>query len=376
MITIKEVSSKREMRKWCDLPLRLYKNNEYFCPAFYDDEVALYDPKGTGVNKDIAISKFFYAEKDGKIVGRVAAIINTAYNKIHNTKQGRFSRLEVEEDYEVFEKLMQVAEGWMKEMGMDNVVGPLGYHDLDTEGLLVEGFEYRCTFGSSWNFPYYADFLEKYGYTKDFDWLERRLYPPKEVSPKVLKVAQLVKQKKNYRDVASEYKRTSAFIDRYKDDIFDLLDLCYKDLPGVVPLPPPVRNSMVDQIKLILSVDYISLIVDENDKPIAFGLLFPDMVPAMQKCNGKLLPLGWYHILSSVRKPKAVELALICVHPDYKTSGCLAMILERITKNLIKADIEYAETNLNYENNNEIINLWQGYEHIQHKRKRCYKRDL
>lgn len=376
MIEIREVASKSDMRKFCNFPLKLYHGNKNYCPSIYADELALYDPDKTGLYGEQTDSKFFLAYKDGVLVGRLAAIIHHAYIEKWNDKCGRFSRFDVVDDYEVTKALFDKAVAYFKENGLTCVQGPMGYNDMDKEGLLVEGFDYPSCYGSSYNFPYYADHIEKYGFTKKVDWLEWRLNRPTEPDTKLLKVAEIVQKKYNLHDLVTNKSSINKLLKQYGKRIFDLLDLTYSKLHGTVPLTEKFVDNMLSFVGLMLDPKYLSVIADENDNLVAVAVCLKGVWHALNKCKGKLFPTGIFHLLKAVMFTKEIEFCLIGVVPEYQKTGVHALAMARITENIRNSNLRALETNAVLEENYMMKNQWMNYPGVQHKRKRCYVMDI
>lgn len=373
MIIVKEVTSKKMMRDFCNFPLELFKNNKNYCPPFFSDEMKLYDPNKKWVYSEYCDYKIFLAYKDGKVAGRIIALINNAYIEKIGERCARFTRFDVIDDFEVTKALFDTAIAYFKQNGIVSVQGPMGFNDLDREGLLVEGFDYPQAYGGSYNYPYYQEHLEKLGFTKEADWIERRITLPREPLKKLETVSALVAKRYNLTELTDTKLSIRQIISRYADDIFDLIDLCYANLHGVVPLTERARKLIASQLTVILDKKYLSLVRSPDGKLIGFGVLYPAIWNAMNKCKGKLFPTGVFRLLHALKQHEYVEFALIAVHPDWQKHAVTALIMNKILKELIKDGVIYAETNATLEDNYMINNVWDNYEHIKHKRKRCYK---
>lgn len=364
------------MRRFVNFPLSLYRGNPYYCPPFYGDELKLFDPKKKGIYADFTDSVFYLAYKDFELVGRIGVIINHAYNIKTHELSARFTRFECIDDFEVAEALFKTAEAFVKQNHLNRVYGPLGFTDLDREGLLVEGFDCCSCYGSSYNPPYYQAFIEKLGYRKNADWLERRITVPKEPTKKVVQFADAVAQKFKLTDVVNNKSKIQPIIKEYGKPIFALLNDAYAHLMGTIPITDRVRDATVSQLSLIFRPRYISIIKNENNEIVGFGAVLPAIWHAMNKIRGKLFPFGFITLLKALNSFKEIELALIAVRPDYQNKGVTALIMNRIMCNAIEDGLTHAETNGTLEDNHPINNLWENYEHIKHKRKRCYVKDL
>ncbi len=373
MLAIKEVVTKKQRKEFVEYPLRLYKGNPYFVPPLYGDEMKIFTKKN--VYFTTCDSVFFLAEREGKTVGRIQGIIQKQFNALHDKKQARFTRFDCEDDLETAKALFAAVEGWAKEKGMTEAVGPLGYSDLEREGLLIEGFEYLSTFEEQYNYPYYAELIEGCGYRKDVDWVESRLFPKAVEDERLRALAERALTRHNLH-IAGEKLSMRKFIKTYADGIFECIDECYKDLYGVVPFTPEMMKQMVSQFQLMLNRKYFMVICDQNEKVVAFGFCIPGIGPAVQKSGGRLTLPTLFRLLKAIRKPKSVDLALIGVLPKYRNSGLTAFGIILLQDILKDKSVEYLETNLNLETNAGIQAQWKHFESIQHKRRRSYVKRL
>lgn len=373
MIEIVEVKNKKDRKKFIDFPTKLYKGVKQYVHPLRMSEFELFNPQKNVSFEDCDVV-YYLAYKDGEVVGRIAGILQKLYNKKSNEKRVRFTRFDCINDKEVAKALLSSVENWAKKMGMNIVHGPMGFNDLDREGLLVEGFDEVATFEEAYNFAYYKDLIENCGYQKEVDWVEFNIIMPSEVDEKTSRVADLVKQRYHLKNAEKTSKK--AFIKKYAKQIFKLLDDAYGPLYGVVPYTDKLRKQIIDQFKLFISLDYMSLIVDENDEPIAWGFAIPSLSEVINKCEGRLTLKSIFQILKAVKKPSQLDLALIAVKPGWHSKGVPALIMREMVQSFIKHKIKSCETNLNLEDNLHIIQLWKNYEHRQHKRRRAYVKYL
>lgn len=373
MVEVKEVKTKRDIKTFVMFPHELYKGNEHYVPFLNIDEINKFD-KDKNESYDDCIVKCFLAYKDGKVVGRIAGIIQKLYNQKVNEKRIRFSRFDCINDEEVSDKLFKTVESWAKEQGMNLIHGPMGYNDLDREGLLIDGFDQMSTFEEQYNYPYYSELIEKYGFRKEVDWVEYRIFRPKEPNPKIDKIAETVA--KRYKLKLLRPKSIKTFIKEYKYQLFDTLDAAYSHLYGVVPFSDKLKDALIDQFKLILNKDFIVGIINENNELVGFGLVFPSLSKSVNKSKGKLLPFGIFRMLKQIKRPKSIDLGLIAIRPEYQNKGVNAMILSCMINGMIEKRIEYAETNLMLEDNNRIQSQWKIFDYIQHKRRRSYVKTI
>lgn len=372
MIEIKEVKSKKDQRDFMNFPLKMYKDCPYFVPPLYIDEKKMF--KRNFVYNETCESVFFLAKQDGKIVGRISGIIQRAANEKNNQKRVRFTRFDSINDTSVSSALFAAVEEWAKARGMDTIVGPLGYSDLEREGLLIEGFDELSTFEEQYNFDYYPQLVEDYGFVKEVDWNERKLYCPDEPDEKLERVSNLMLQKYNLR--FANCKNTKEFLDKYIDKFFNLLDETYTDIYGTVPFTDGMKKVMRANFALILDIKYCSVIVDENDDVVCFGISFPAIGEAVQKSQGKLTIPAIFRLLRTLKNPKVIDLGLIGVAPQYAQKGVASALTAQMMKYLQSGKIDHMETNLNLEDNMNIQNQWRRFKSVIHKRRRAYVKPI
>lgn len=373
MLEIIEVKSRKDKKDFVNFPNKLYKNNEYFCPALTFDELNMFSPK-KNVSYEDCEAKYFLAKQDGKTVGRIAGIIQKLYNQKTGEKRMRFSRFDCIEDEQVAKALFEAVENYAREKGMDIVHGPLGFNDLDREAMLIDGFDQLSTFEEQYNYPYYQSLVEKCGYVKDVDYVEYKLFKPKGYDERINRLADAVMKKYNLKYGTA--KNMDEYIKKYKDGIFKVVDEVYSPLYGTIPFTDKLRDQIISQFRLFLNQKLFMTIVDENDKVVAFGFAIPSITKVIQKTKGKLLHPAILGIFKAVKKPEGVDLALTGVLPEYRTKGVNALIMKFLINTMVDLDVDWCETNLNLEDNSRIQNQWKNLEHINHKRRRCFIKNL
>ena len=376
MITVVPVTTKKQLKQFVDFQPKLYKGNKYYVPPIRSDELQVFTPKKSVHLGEDAKAQCFLVFKDGKIVGRVAGIIQHNYNKKFNEKKARISRLDFINDFEVAKATLDAVEAWAKSEGMDSIHGPLGFNDLEREGLLVEGFDKLSTFETQYSFPYYYPMLEKCGYKKDVDWLEYQIKVPSTIPDvRASKLADLIAKRLNIHEV--QPKSTAELVNNYYQQIFDLLDEAYSELYATVPLTQKVRDGLLVQFKLLIDKDFISVIVDKDDNVVAVGIAFPAIAKGMQKAKGRILPLGFIPILHSIQHPEVVDLALIGVKKEYRDKGVTALIFRNMTERLINRGVKILETNCQLEDNCQVQSIFnKDYETTLVRRRRSYIKNL
>ncbi len=375
MVEIKEISSKKDLKAFINFSDKLYKGVKYFVPELKSEEMSMFSPE-TNFSYEYTDVKVFLCYKDGEIAGRVAALVNKKANELWNQKRIRFSRIDFIDDLEVSGALFGAVEDWAKQQGLTEVQGPLGFTDLDKEGLLIEGFDRMGTSVTIYNYPYYPKHFEAHGYGKDTDWIEYRINVPEKGDTRTERISRLarkVMERSNIRFFDLKKIKDAAPI---VVQLFELLSECYKDLYGMVPYTDKIANDYLRRFQPLLNPDYAKFIIDENDKLVGFGLAAPSLSRAFQKSKGRMLPFGWAHLLWAVKFPKELDLYLVAVHPDYQKAGLAALLMNEITAAAIKNGIKGAESSPELEDNRKVQDFWKNYDVEQHKRRRCYVKTL
>ena len=371
-LTINEISTKKEIKEFVKFPNRLYSDNKFYIPAIHTKEL-----QTLSFDKNPAFefcrAKYWLAIKDGVIVGRIAGIINDRYNEKHNIKYARFGWLDFIDDNEVLMLLMQTVEKWAINENMEKIHGPLGFSSFDPSGILTEGFNEMPTSFAHYNFPYYSKLIEKFGYQKDVDWIEYNVKVPKSTPEKFMKGAELIK--KRYKLRSAKLKKKKDIL-KYSDDLFRLLNAEYKDIYAFSELSKRQIEQLKKQFISILRPEYVSIILDTTGKVIAFGITIPSIAKAQQKSKGKLFPFGFIRIMHALRINDTVDTLLIAVQKDYQNKGVSGIIFNDISSAFVKNGITNLESTRELENNMKVNNLWNKLEHRQHKRVRCYIKEL
>ncbi|HHW79436.1 MAG TPA: hypothetical protein GX742_01390 [Acholeplasmataceae bacterium] len=373
MIEIKIVKTKREGHLFTNFPNKLYKNVESFVPALSMDENNIFNPKKNPAS-DYVESIRFLAYKNNKLVGRVAGLINHKINYESNKRQVRFTRLDMIDDVEVTKALLKAVEDWgYEKFGLSEIIGPIGFTDFDRQGMLVEGFEYINLIITIYNHPYYKDHLEQLGFIKDVDWLEKRISWPTEMNEKVSRGADIVRKRFGYRLYKPENKKD---INNFVYEAFDVYNESFKQLYGFFPMPQNVIDFYVNQAIGLVNTDWIWVVYDKEDNIAGFGVVLPSLSQSFKKNNGKLFPFGWLRVLKNLKKYDTIDFYFIAVDPKHQGKGVLALIFEDGIKTGIKHGIKYAETGPELELNLAIHAQWKEFDFIEHKRRRCYIKEI
>lgn len=375
MIEVQEVKTKQQQRQFLNFALDLYKGNPYFVPPLYSDEKKMFGKDF--VYNDSCEWTCFVAYKDGKIAGRIQAIIQKDANAKNKEKRCRFCRFDAIEDLEVSKALFAAAEKWARSKGMDTMVGPLNFSDLEREGMLVDGFEEPSTFEQNYNFSYYKEHVEALGYVKEIDWTASRLYGPEsqEAMDELEQVVAFIF--KRYKLHYGTAKSGPQLLKKYAQGIFDLLDTSYEGLYGTVPFTEGMRRLVLENFAMVINPKFTAVILDENEKIVCFGLSFPGLAPALVGTRGKYTPLTLMKLLYYIKNPNILDLCLVGVDPEYLNrgiSGALSLSIMKMLRD--NARVKWADTNLNLENNYAILNQWRRFKSEECKRFRAYVKKL
>ena len=372
MISVVEVTSKKLQKEFIEFPLKLYRGNPYFVPPLYGDEKKMFKPDF--VYRDTCEFVCYNAYDGERMVGRIQGILQRASNKKTGEKRIRFTRFDAIDDQKVADALFGAVESWARSKGMDTVCGPLGFSDLEREGLLIEGFDQLSTFEEQYNYEYYGRLIEGCGYGKEVDWVESRIYAPDVDDGKMAQMADYVCKRYNLR--LGEAKNASDFIRRYGDAFFELLDVAYADIYGTVPFTKGMKDMMIANFKLIIDTRFVAVVLDENDKVVCLGIGFPSIAKAMQTSGGRLTPPALLKLLKAIKKPEIFDLGLIAVAPEWLNRGVNMLMCAGLLRMLQEDGVKYAETNLNLEDNHAILNMWKRFKAVRHKKRRAYVKKI
>jgi GNAT superfamily N-acetyltransferase len=371
-ISLSEVKTKKDLRKFIRFPLKLYKDNPYYVPALMSDEIkTLHPDKNPAFEHSEA--RYWLAEDHGEIVGRVAAIINHRHIEKWQQPYMRFSWLDFIDDQRVSSALLSAVENWAVERGMTAIHGPLGFTDLDREAMLVEGFNELATMATNYNYPYYPEHMTALGFIKDIDWIEFELLVPEKLDPRITRAAKIVLKRNNLRLADYDKKRD---IIRYAPQLFELINSEYSHIYGSTPLSESEIEHYTQAYFGFVHPDFVPFILDENDQMVAFGVVIPSLSKALQKCRGRLFPFGWWQLLRALRKNDRADLYLIAVKKKYRGRGLNMVLMDHICKVFNQRGIQYVETNPELETNRDVQSQWKTLDKRQHKRRRCFIKHL
>lgn len=371
---IKKVTTKKDLKRFIRFNYEFYKNNHYSVPDLYDDMLRTFSPQKNAAFEFCEADYFLACDEKGETVGRVAAIINHRANEAWNKKVVRFGWIDFVDDPEVSRALIDTVKQWGRERGMTEIEGPLGFTDLDAEGMLVEGFDELSTMATIYNYPYYPEHMERLGLEKSADWVEMKIYIPEEIPEKHRRISDIIARKYglHVRKLTSkaEIRRSGV-----AHDIFRLINDAYAPLFNFSRMTERQIDQYVNVYVPVLDLRMVTVVENEAGEIVAVGISMASLSRALQKAKGRLWPFGWFHLLKALKwkRPKVLDLLLVAVRPDYQNKGVNALLFTDLIPVYQKLGFEYAESNPELEVNDKVQNQWQYFRTEQHKRRRCYK---
>ena len=370
-ITIQEVTSRKELKQFVKFPFKLFAKNKYWVPPLINDEIRTLR-KDINPSFDYSEARYWLAyNNNDEIVGRIAGIINHRAIEKWGQRLMRIGRVDFVDDMEVSRALFDTVEQWAKERGMEGTHGPLGFTDMDYEGLLVEGFDKLPTIANIYNYPYYVDHFEKLGYTKVEDWIQYLFNASQPIPEKVERINNMIMEKYGLRVL--KFASSREVLPRARE-VFEVLNAAFVNLYGFVELTDKEIDSYIKQYFSFIKPDFVSLVVDSNDKIIGFAISMPSLSEAFQKAKGRLFPFGFIHILNALRKNNTVDLYLTGVLPEWQNKGVHSVYYTDLNKTFIRNNIPIAKSNPQLESNFHAISVWKNYEKEFFIRRRCYRK--
>lgn len=376
MIEIKKINpTKSNLKRFTQFQIDLYRNNKYYVPPLVSDDINTLTPDKNPAFDFCDCQCFLAYDETGKIVGRVAGIINHTVNKRTGKKSARFGFIDFIDNAEVSAALMNAVEEWAKQKGMNRIIGPLGFSDLDHEGMLIDGFEELSTMATIYNYPYYPKHMENLGYVKESDWHEFVMDVPDGIPEKFNRIADIVKTRFGLK--VKKYTSRKKVKEEYGHALFELINESYDSLYEYSPLSERQIEYYIDQYLSLLDLDLLTLIVDQEERLVGVGISMPSMSRGLQKSGGKLFPTGWYHLLKSLKgKNDRVDLLLVAVKPEYQSKGVNALLFQDLIPYYIKKGFKWAESNPEMESNSKVQSQWEYFTYRQHRRRRSFCKEL
>ena len=378
-VEIRKVESKKDLKTFVDFHYDLYEGNAYDVPTLFSDDMATLS-RDKNAAFDFCEAEYYLAYKDGKLVGRVAAIINHKANKRWERKTCRFGWIDFIDDIEVSKALLDAVTEYGKSKGMTEVVGPLGFTDFDPEGMLTDGYDQLGTFATIYNYPYYPQHMEKLGgWVKDNDYVEYKIIVPEKMPEKHKKIAQMVEKRYNLH--VHVMTKHEVYKEGKGIEVFKVINEAFKDIYGFSELSDKQIMQYINQYLPYGDLRLIPVVEDwnNNKKIVAVGITLPSLSKAMQKTHrGRLFPFGWWHILRSLKchKTNIVDLEMVGVLPEYRSKGAVALLFAHLIPLFQKFGFEWGESQVEMETNDNVQNQWQAFETVQHKRRRCFKKGI
>ena len=378
-VQIKRVETKKDLKAFIECHYDLYEGNQYDAPNLYSDEFnTLLKDKNAAF--DFCEAEYFLALKEGKVVGRVAAIINNKANEKWDKQDVRFGWIDFIDDIEVSKALLKAVEDYGREKGMTSVVGPLGFTDMDPEGMLTWGFDQLGTMATIYNYDYYPKHMEKLGgWEKDNDYVEYRLDVPETAPEKYTKIAEMVEKRYNLH--VRKLTKKEIFEGGYGKKLFDLINVTYANLYGFSELTDRQIDQYVKMYFPLADLDLITVIEDGNkdNQLVGLAITIPSLTRALQKCHrGRLFPFGWWHLLRAIKfhKTEVVDLLLIGVLPEYRSKGANSLVFADLIPRYVKYGFKWGETHVEMETNESVQSQWGPLDPTMHKKRRCYRKAI
>ena len=362
-----------QLSQYVQFPIDLYRDNACYVPPLVIDQIATLSPEGNPAF-DFCEAQSFMAFDNGEPVGTITAIINRAANEKTGQKQMRFGFMDFIDSDEVVDSLFEAVAQWGRERGMKEMVGPVGFTDMDPEGMLIEGFDEMGTMATIYNYPYYVRHMERLGFVKDADWIEYRITIPDGIPEKHQRIGEIVARK--YGLKVLKYTSRKKIRREYGRAIFELVNEAYADLYGFVPLTDRQIEHYINVYIDVLRLEDVSLVVDSEGTLVALGISMPSLSQALRKSHGRLFPFGWYHLLKAIKgHTDVVDLLLVAVKPEYQSKGVNALIFNDLIPRYIANGYKFAESNVELEGNESVQKQWEYFERRQHRR-RAWKKSL
>ena len=375
-VEIRELQpTKRNLLKFVHFPIdTLYRDSKYFVPPLVTDELNTLRPDKNPAF-DFCEAVYYMAYRDGKLVGRVAGIINHVCNERSGKKEARFSYIDFIDDAEVVDALIDAVTRWGKSKGMEHLTGPLSFTDMDPEGMLIEGYDRVGTSGGIYNFPYYPKHMERLGFVKDADWVELLITIPKEIPEKMNRISNLVAQRYNLETI--KYTSRKKLVADYGDAIFKLINVAYDEIFGYSPLSDKQIKHYIKMYLPFLPLNDLAMAVEKESRElIAVGISIPSMAKALIKSRGRLFPMGWKPLLHAFKHNDVVDLMLIAVKPEYQNKGVNSLLFTDLIPCFNDYGYKVAESNRELELNSKVLKQWEYFETDQHKRRRAYTKEI
>lgn len=372
-IKIVEVKSRRQMTAFIHFPEKLYKGNPYWVPALVGDEYDAFNPKKNAAYEFCEAACWLAYNEKNKIVGRVAGIINKKSNELAHSNIVRFGWLDFIDESAVLKALISTVEKWGKARGMDSIIGPFGFTDMDKEGLLVEGFDKLCPFTTLYNYPYYEPRLKELGFEVGAEWDQKLIEVPDNVE-RIDRMSDVISEKYGLHILMA--RNTKTLVKKHGMDLFHMYNETFAPLYGFSPLTDSQIKSYLSTYQTILDIDFVCVVADKDEKIVGFAICVPSLAKAVKKSRGHLLPFGLFRILKALRKNDTLEALMIGILPEYQNKGAFVPMFQYLLQGLKKRNIKWLITNPQLKDNVEVQNLFNKYDHSRYMLRRSYKKQI
>lgn len=371
-VELREVRDRRELMAFINFPFSLYKDNKYWVPPLIRRDLKMFNPDKNPAYEHCE-ARYVLAYLDGQVAGRIAGIINHEYNRRWNRKTARFCWFDFIDNREVSGALLRDTEQWALSRGLECLYGPMGFTTFEKQGILVEGYNELPTASSVYNFEYYPDHLEALGYVKDHDYIECSMQPPLNVPERIEQINGAISRRYGLKVL---HARSHKELMKYAVQVLEVLNAAYEPLVGFVPLSPKQIEYTIKTYSSVLKPDYVTLVLNGNDKVVGFQIAIPSLSRALQKSRGRLFPWGFYHITKAIRRPELLDMMLVGVLPEYQNKGVNALFMAEVIRSCARKKIRVAESNGMLEENQKILGYMSQFTSRQHKRRRLYFKTL
>jgi GNAT superfamily N-acetyltransferase len=320
-VEVEPVASRRSLREFIELPYRLHSNEEQWIPPLRIERRLFLDPRFNAFFKH-GEAQLFLARRQGRVVGRISAQIDAAFNEFHDNAWGMFGFLELEDDVDVMRALLGAAEGWLRERGRDRMVGPMDFTMNDESGVLIEGFELEPMIRQAWHPPYYQRLCEEAGLEKAVDAFMWQLHimGRDKVMPIIWDLAEQLEPKHGIRI----RKMSRLHLRRDLDAFAEIYNEAWSRNWGFVPYSKEDLDAYAQELQLVYDRPWFMIAEDREGKTVGMAITVPDVNQVLKRMNGRLLPLGWWHYLRRRRVIDRCRVGFLGVKPAYQHTGVAA----------------------------------------------------
>ena len=373
MITVKKVETATDKIKFIDFVHDLYQDDKNYVPELFIAQSDLMNPKKNPFFKH-SKADLFIAEKDGKVVGRIAAIRNNNYNEFTNSNVGFFGFFDVVNDYQVAKKLFDTVTDWMKKEGLNSILGPTNFSTNETCGLLIEGYDSPPMVMMTYNKAYYKDFLEKYGFGQQMDLVAYTL-DPMDMPEKLLRLAKGVEERLKRKGITIRKIKMKDFNNEV-EKVKEIYNAAWDKNWGFVPMTDDEFRHMGKDMKMILDQDF-AYIAEQNGKMIGFSLTIPNVNEIFITIKrGRLFPTGLFKLLLNKSKIRSVRVITLGVLEEHRKLGIDVVFYAMNMETARNKKIKHAEASWILESNKEMNSPLLSINAKPYKKYRIFEKKL